>query len=180
MGEETVAKALTNYMDLISLTYDQTLRGILRGLGPDDLRYFVYKPKHLADFIYNAQVYGETPWFTPAIYYFQMGWFDRDVTKLWQLPQKEEAARLVSLMGGRDKVMAAAGEALQKKEYAWAAQLVNYVYTLASRDTEARSIKTQALRKLGQLSMGSIGRAFLIRGERTGFVHLQALASVSR
>jgi hypothetical protein len=39
--------ALVNYMDLIKLTYDQTLRGILRGLGPDDLRYFIYKPAHV-------------------------------------------------------------------------------------------------------------------------------------
>ena len=31
-------------------------------------------------------------------------------------------------MGGRDGVLAAASEAMEKKEYAWAAQLVNYLY----------------------------------------------------
>ena len=153
-------------MDLISLTYDQTLRGILRGLGPDDLRYFVYKPRHLAETSYNAEVYGESSWFPPAVYYYQLGWFDGDVTELWQLPPKEEAARLVSLMGGQEKVVAAANEALEKKEYAWAAQLVNYVYTLDPLDDEVRSIKSQALRNLGQLSMGSIGRAWLISEAR--------------
>ena len=166
VGERETFEALTNYMDLITLTYDQTLRGILHGLSPDDLRYFIYKPKHLAETIYNAEVYGETPWFPPAIYYFQMGWFDRDVTKLWQLPPKEEAKRLVDLMGGRVKVTAAASEALQKKEYAWAAQLVNYIYTLDPGDVNARMIKIKALRKLGQLSMGSIGRSFLISEAR--------------
>ena len=166
VGEEPVAEALTSYMDLITLTYDQTLRGILRGLGPDDLRYFIYKPRHLAENIYNAEVYGETPWYPPAVFYYQMGWFDRDVTKLWQLPPKDEAARLVSLMGGQDKVVAAANKALEKKEYAWAAQLVNYVYTLDPSDDKARSVKSRALRKLGQFSMGSIGRAFLISEAR--------------
>ena len=166
VGEKETFAALTNYMDMITLTYDQTLRGILHGLGPDELRYFIYKPRHLAETIYNAEVYGETPWYPPAVFYYQLGWFDGDVTKLWQLPPKERAARLVSLMGGRDKVVAAANEALEKKEYAWSAQLVNYVYTLDSRDAKARSIKIQALRKLGQLSMGSIGRSFLISEAR--------------
>jgi alkyl sulfatase BDS1-like metallo-beta-lactamase superfamily hydrolase len=166
VGEKVVADALTNYMDLITLTYDQTLRGILQGLGPDDLRYFIYKPKHLAETSYNAEVYGETPWYPPAVYYYQLGWFDRDVTKLWQLPPRDTAKRLLSLMGGRDKVVAAANEALEKKEYAWAAQVINYVYTLDPQDDEVRSIKSKALRKLGQLSMGSIGRAFLISEAR--------------
>lgn len=166
VGKKRALEALTNYMDLISLTYDQTLRGILHGLGPDDLRYFIYKPAHLAETIYNAEVYGETPWFPPAIYYFQLGWFDRDVTKMWQLPPREAAQRLVDLMGGRDRVLTAANAALEKKEYAWASQLVNYLYTLDSGDTDARAIKIKALRKLGQLSMGSIGRSFLISEAR--------------
>lgn len=166
VGEKEVAEALTVYMDLITLTYDQTIRGILHGLGPDDLRYFIYKPRHLAEAPNNAEVYGETPWYPPAVFYFQMGWFDRDVTKLWQLPPKEESKRLVELMGGRAKVIAAANEALGKKEYAWAAQLVNYVYKLDPGDAEARKIKAQALRKLGQLAMGSIGRSFLISEAR--------------
>lgn len=166
VGEEQVAEALTNYMDMITLTYDQTLRGILHGLGPDDLRYFIYKPKHLAETSFNAEVYGETPWFPPAVFYYQMGWFDRDVTKMWQLPPKEEANRLIKLMGGRKKVLEAANDALEKKEYAWAAQLINYIYTLNPNDMDARKIKIKALRKLGQLSMGSIGRSFLISEAR--------------
>ena len=97
-GKEKVFEILTNYMDLITLTYDQTLRGILRGLGPDDLRYFVYKPKHLAEPSYNAETYGETPWFPPATFQFQMGWFDRDATTIFKLPPRDEAERLVALM----------------------------------------------------------------------------------
>jgi alkyl sulfatase BDS1-like metallo-beta-lactamase superfamily hydrolase len=68
-GKELVAERLNNYLDLLSLTYDQTLRGILQGLGPDDLRYFIYKPQHLAEAYYNAETYGETPWYSPAVFY---------------------------------------------------------------------------------------------------------------
>lgn len=165
-GKKEVFEAINNYMDVLTLTYDQTLRGILHGLRPVDLRYFIYKPKHLADAYYNAETYGETPWYPPAVFYYQMGWYDRDVTGIHKLPLKDEAERLVALMGGRDKVVVAAKDALMKKEYAWAAQLVNYVYKLNSTDEEARKIKADALRKMGQLSMGSIGRSMLISEAR--------------
>ena len=165
-GKENVSEALTNYMDLITLTYDQTLRGILHGLGPDELRYFIYKPERLANPAYNAETYGETAWFPQAVYYYQLGWFDRDVTKMYQLPPNEEATLLVALMGGRDKVVSTAKDALAKNEYAWAAQLINYVYKLDPQDAEVRQVKADALRKLGQLSLGSIGRAFYLSEAR--------------
>jgi len=165
-GKEEATDVLNNYIDLVSLTYDQTLRGILQGLGPDDLRYFIYKPQHLADADYNAETYGETPWYPPAMFYYQMGWYDRDPTTLFQLPPQETAQRLVALMGGRDAVVTAAESALDNNEYAWAAQLINYVYELDPKDAEVRTIKANALRKMGQLTMGSIGRAFLISEAR--------------
>ena len=165
-GKEEVAEVLNNYIDLISLTYDQSLRGILQGLGPDDLRYFIYKPQHLADAYYNAETYGETPWFSPAMFYYQMGWYDRNPSKLFQLPPQETAQRLVDLMGGRDAVVATAQSALDKNEYAWAAQLIDYIYEIDPKDAEARTIRANALRKMGQLTMSSIGRAFLLSEAR--------------
>lgn len=165
-SSERVFEALTNYMDLITLTYDQTLRGILHGLKPDDLRYFIYKPKHLADDPNNAETYGETAWYPEAVYYYQLGWYDREPSTLFRLPPENAARRLIELMGGVDKVRASAKEALAKKEYAWAAELVNYVYVGYPNDREARQIKADALRKMGQLAFGSIGRAFFVSEAR--------------
>jgi alkyl sulfatase BDS1-like metallo-beta-lactamase superfamily hydrolase len=165
-GNDRVFAALTNYMDLVTLTYDQTLRGILHGLKPDDLRYFIYKPKHLADDPNNAETYGETVWYPQAVHYYQMGWYDREPATLFQLPPADSARRLIELMGGTAKVIDAAKLALSKNEYAWAAQLVNYVYIADPSDRAAAQIKADALRKLGQLAFGSIGRAFLISEAR--------------
>ena len=60
VGKDEVMRRLTGYMDQISLTYDQTLRGILGGLSLGDLRNVVYIPPHLKKIPENAQVYGET------------------------------------------------------------------------------------------------------------------------
>ena len=46
------------------------------------------------------------------------------------------------------------------------AQLVNYLYKLDPNDKQARQIKADALRKMGQLAFGSIGRSFLLSEAR--------------
>ncbi len=162
VGEKEVMRRLTGYMDQISLTYDQTLRGILGGLSLGDLRNCVYIPPHLKEIPENAQVYGETVHFPEAIYQYVIGWFDGDVTKLFCVPPKDEAKRLIELMGGKDKVVKAATSALDAKEYAWAAQLIQYVYLLDPNDKVVRQLKADALRQMAYRTTGSIPRAFLM------------------
>jgi len=165
-GGKEVFDAISNYMDMISLVYDQSIRGILHGLGPDDLRYFVYQPKHLAAFPNNAQAYGEVPWFTPATFYHQMGWFDRNVSTLHKIPPVEEAQRTVALMGGRKKVLQEARNSFAKRELAWAAQLGNYLFTIDPKDAEARKLLADVYRAIGQTSLSVIGRSFFLSEAR--------------
>lgn len=165
-GSKEVFSAISNYMDMVTLVYDQSLRGILHGLTPDELRYFVYQPKHLATFPNNAQAYGEVPWFAPAAFYHQMGWFDRNLSTLHKLPPVEEAQRTVELMGGRKKVLQAAKAAFGKRELAWAAQLGNYLFIIDSKDADARKLLADVYRALGQTSMSVIGRSFFISEAR--------------
>ena len=165
-GGKEVFDAISNYMDMITLVYDQSIRGILHGLGPDDLRYFVYQPKHLAAFPNNAQAYGEMPWFTPATFYHQMGWFDRNLSTLHKIPPVEEAQRTVALMGGRKKVLQAAKLSFSKRELAWAAQLGNYLFTIDQTDADARKLLAEVYRALGQTSVSVIGRSFFLSEAR--------------
>lgn len=162
IGKEEVATRLTGYMDQVSLTYDQTLRGMLKGLSLGDLRNSIYIPPHLAEIPENAQSYGETVHFPEAIYNYVIGWFDGDVTKLFSVAPTEEATRLVELMGGETKVIAAARQALDKQEFAWGAQLIQYVYLLDPQDKEVRQLKADLLRQMAYRSTGSIARAFLL------------------
>jgi alkyl sulfatase BDS1-like metallo-beta-lactamase superfamily hydrolase len=111
VGKDEVMKRLTGYMDQLTLTYDQTLRVILAGMTPAEFRHAIYIPKHMKEIPENAQSYGETIHFPEAIYQYVIGWFDGDVTKLFKIAPKDEAVRMVKLMGGKDKAMAAAQKA---------------------------------------------------------------------
>jgi alkyl sulfatase BDS1-like metallo-beta-lactamase superfamily hydrolase len=94
---------------------DQTLRGLLTGLGPEDLIDFVQLPPHLRKDPYIAEIYGLFCWYPPYIAQYALGWWDGDAATLLRLPPKESALRLVAALGGRDKVLALAKEAQGKK-----------------------------------------------------------------
>lgn len=162
VGKDEVMKRLTGYMDQLTLTYDQTLRGILAGYGPDDLRHLIYIPKHMQEIPENAQSYGETIHFPEAIFQYVIGWFDGDVTKLFKIAPKDEAVRMIELMGGKDKVIIAAKGALERKEYAWGAQIIQYAYLLEPTNKEVRNLKAELLRQMAYRTSGSIARAFLL------------------
>ncbi len=167
IGKELVMEKLTAYMDMISITYDQTLRGIMMGMGPDELRHFVQFPEYLNETPENFQGYGESVHFPEAIYQYVIGWFDWDVTKLFKIAPVDAAEKTVALMGGKEKVVKATRGAFEKKEFAWAAELIQYVYLLDPMDKEVRQLKADILRQLGYRTTGSIAR---------GFMHSEALA----
>ena len=161
VGKENVRKNLEGYLDGASFVLDQTLRGILGGLGPDDLRHAVRFPDYLDKVPNNLQAYGEISSYTPAIYYQSVGWYDNDAVNLKKLAPIEESRRLVPLMGGRDKVLAATKEAMEKNEWAWAGQLVNHLFRLDPQDQEVRELKAKILRQMSYISTGGNDRAHM-------------------
>jgi len=162
VGKEEVQKRLEGYLDGASYVLDQTLRGILGGKGPDELRDLVRLPAYLKEVPNNLENYGEIASYPPAIYYQAVGWYDNDAAKLAPVAPMDEAERLVPLLGGRDRVLAAAKAAMEKREYSWAAQLVNYLYRLDPMDADARRIKAEALRQMAYVSTGANNRAHLL------------------
>jgi alkyl sulfatase BDS1-like metallo-beta-lactamase superfamily hydrolase len=162
VGEKNVRKTLADYLDGASFVLDQSLRGILAGMGPDELRHFVKFPKYLDDAPINLQGYGEISSYSPAIFYKTVGWYDNDAANLKPIAPLDEAQRLVPLMGGRAKVLEAARAALDKKEYAWAAKLANQLYLIDQQDKDARQLKADALRQMAYVSTGANDRAHLM------------------
>jgi len=121
VGTEAVRERLEGYLDGASYVLDQTLRGILGGKGPDDLRHLVRLPDYLKEVPNNLENYGEISSYPPAIHYQAVGWCDNDAENLSPVAPLDEAQRIVPLMGGRDSVLAAADEGMDQKEYSWAA-----------------------------------------------------------
>jgi alkyl sulfatase BDS1-like metallo-beta-lactamase superfamily hydrolase len=162
VGKEKIREALLSYMDGARFVLDQALRGILAGLGPDDLRHFVKFPDYLDESLVNLQSYGEVSSYPPAIFYQTVGWYDNDAANLKPIPPVEEARRWVSLVGGSDQMLHAARSALEEREYSWAAKLANQVHLLDDTNEEARRLKAEALRQMAYVATGANDRAHLM------------------
>jgi alkyl sulfatase BDS1-like metallo-beta-lactamase superfamily hydrolase len=160
-GSDEVADALERYMAAIGFMIDQTMRGIVRGLGPDDLREFVRLPASLAACDYNAETYGEFSYFPPHIYHHIFGWFDGDAAHIHKLPRAELARRVVAGFGGAQAVAAQLRQATQSGEITWALQLADWL-RLAAPSREHDQLEADALREMAYRSPGAIARHFAL------------------
>ncbi|HTO45325.1 MAG TPA: alkyl sulfatase dimerization domain-containing protein [Burkholderiales bacterium] len=161
-GKEKIRRALNDYIDFCNLVMDQTLRGILHGRGPEDLRDFVQLPPHLLQSPWLFESYGLLQWNPPYIMNRALGWWDGDAASLVRPAPKEISERLVPALGGRAKVLALARKAGDEKQYAWALELVNYVYRIDPQDAAARKLKAELLRRSAQASTSMLARSIML------------------
>jgi alkyl sulfatase BDS1-like metallo-beta-lactamase superfamily hydrolase len=149
-GAAAVADVLTVYRDAIQFIHDQTIRHMNFGMTPDELAEAIPAlPPHLAQHAWLGEYYGTVKHSVRQVYSGQLGWFDGDPASLDPLPRVERARRTVDMMGGTDRVRAAARVALGDSDWRWAAELATLLVRLDIDDADARSIKAEALRELG-------------------------------
>ena len=65
-------------------------------------------------------------------------------------------------MGGSDRVLAQAREALSAHDFKWAAELADYVLVNDSANADAKKIKAQALTELGERQINAIARNYYL------------------
>jgi alkyl sulfatase BDS1-like metallo-beta-lactamase superfamily hydrolase len=152
------------------------LRGLLKGLGPDDLIDFVQFPPHLDADPYLSEMYGLFSWYPPYIAQYALGWWDGAAASLFKLPPAQSTLRLVPALGGRDRVLALARQACDNGEIAWALELVGYLWRVDREDAELRALKADLLRGAALRTTSMIARTFAL----TEALALEGRATVPR
>ena len=162
LGSATVRAAMTTYRDGIKSILDQTLEGMKKGERPDELVQHVALPPALAGSPYLQEFYGTVAWSVRAVYADYAGWFDGNPTKLFPLSEKDRAARVVELAGGREQVLSRARRALADKDYQWAAELTDDVLAIDAANADAKRLKAAALSELGERQISAIARNYYL------------------
>jgi alkyl sulfatase BDS1-like metallo-beta-lactamase superfamily hydrolase len=162
LGAETARSTLTAYRDGLKSILDQTMEGIRKGERPDELAAHVKLPPALAANPFLYEFYGGVEWTVRGIYADSVGWFDGNATKLFPLPEKDRATRLVRLLGGVDRVLDQARTAAAAGDATWAAELADYVLVNDPADVAARRIKAQALTLLAEQQVNAIARNYYL------------------
>ncbi|NBI30204.1 alkyl sulfatase dimerization domain-containing protein [Chengkuizengella marina] len=163
-GKRNVNKRMTDYRDAISWVYQQSIRGINQGFNKDQLVEFVNLPERLNDPWDHGlgNHYGDYNLSVKAIYTDFLGWFEGDPTELSRAPYETRASNYVEVMGGLEKVKKETREAIDRKEYEWAAELITWAVRAFPEDTESKLLKAEALEELGYLSTAANVRGFYL------------------
>ncbi|MEM7287635.1 MAG: alkyl sulfatase dimerization domain-containing protein, partial [Actinomycetota bacterium] len=178
-GADRIRTEATDYRDSIQFLWDQTVRGINRGLSTDELTSFVQLPDHFADSWLTRQWYGLAEHHVRQIHNGLRGWFDSDETKLLPLPPVERCRRLVAGFGGADQVRVQARAALDDLDLRWALELAGWLVRLETDDRgradagtpEDRRLLASVLREIAQRTTASnirdwcLTRALELEGE---------------
>lgn len=161
-GAERIQEILTAYRDGIQYVHDQTIRGMNRGLTPDELVEEIRLPDHLERHPYLRELYGNVEWSVRSIFAGYLGWFDGDTATLSPASPDERAAGMVDLAGGIDGLLAATRAALEEERFAWAAELATHAVRAEPEREEARRLKASALRALAHRTLSPNGRNFYL------------------
>ncbi|MDX2040645.1 MAG: alkyl sulfatase dimerization domain-containing protein [Acidobacteriota bacterium] len=172
-GNDNVQLLLKNFRDAIQFTHDQAVRRMNQGHTPPEMAEIIKLPDYLINDLekllpampspdmnpmdYLTPFYGSVPQAVRELYFGYVGWFEADPTGLMPNAPKDLAARTVKMMGGRDKILAVAKDAISlgdktqdKAEWQWAAELLTNLIRINNDDREARLLKATALLKMGQ------------------------------
>ena len=161
-GRENIAEILTRTRDAMQFVYDQTARGINKGLSPTQLAEFVKLPPHLADTPYLKDYYGELSTQVRGLYSGLVGWFGTDTADIAPLSPQIEADKIIQGFGGRDTVKKAVQKALDDHEWAWAAKLATRLIVTDPKDKEAKQLKADALRQMARVTPAATTRSWML------------------
>lgn len=162
LGATASGATLTAYRDGVKAIVDQALDGLRKGERPDELVAHVTLSPALAGNPFLQEFYGGVEWLVRGIYAEQVGWFDGNATKLFPLPEKDRATRLVALIGGVDRVIERGRTALAANDATWAAELADYVLVNEPSHVEARRLKGAALTELAERQVNAIARNYYL------------------
>lgn len=151
VGNEFIVERITNYRDAIQYVHDQTVYHINRGYKMDQLADTVILPPRFAEDPWLMEFYGSVAHSVRNIYAGLLGWFQGDATELARPGFFELSIKYVEAMGGRDAVLARARQAVDDKDFGWAAEMLTHVTRVDPDDTDAREVKADALRQWGYL-----------------------------
>ncbi|SMP79230.1 uncharacterized sulfatase [Neorhodopirellula lusitana] len=162
-GQEAATTALTDYSEAIRSVYDQTVRGINAGKGPDQLAHEVKLPEHLKDKPYLIEFYGTVPHAVRAIYSGLLGWYDGNPTTLSPMEPKLKASKIAQLAGGTQKLTERMNTALAEQDFQWALELSDHLKWLDDGDLKlARKVKIEALRGLAAREFNAPNRNYYL------------------
>ena len=162
-GREKILRILTVYRDALRYQHDQAIRYINKGYTAGEVAERLSElPESLRLVPYTTEMYGKLRHNIPNIFHGYVGWFSGDAVDLAPTPRRELAQKFITLMGGRDRVLAEAEQSFVRGDAQFAAELATLLLRINAADEPVRQLKSAAFRQLGYRQINSIWRSWYL------------------
>ena len=159
-GADDVQAIMEPTRDAIAFLIDQVFRYALSSRSADELLDDQHLPPAIAANPELQPYYHRWEWMVRQRFTKLVGFIDDSMDYL-SLNEIDESRRLVPLLGGRERVLALAGTAVEG-DPRWAARLATYLLQVDASDTEARVLRQQAFLKVAQTTNSTNERNYLL------------------
>ena len=159
-GREAGTAWLSAQRDNYRWLHDQTVRRMNRGETMAEIAEALDAaiPPGLAAEWSTHGYYGTTSHNAKAIYQFYLGWYDAVPANLHAHPPVERAKRLVEALGGAERTLALAENAMAAGDYRWASDLLQNLVFAAPDNAMARARLAESYEQQGYQSESAIWR----------------------
>lgn len=162
-GDDKILRILTIYRDALQYQHDQAIRYINKGYTAGEVADRLSElPENLLLVPYTTEMYGKLRHNIPNIFNGYVGWFSGDAVDLAPTPRRELAQKIITLMGGRDRVLAEAERSFHRGDAQFAAELATLLLRINAADEAARQLKAAAFRQLGYRQINSTWRSWYL------------------
>jgi alkyl sulfatase BDS1-like metallo-beta-lactamase superfamily hydrolase len=159
-GQDRVTEWLTAQRDNYRWLHDQTVRRMNRGETMAEIAEALEAapPPGLAAEWSTHGYYGTVSHNAKAIYQFYLGWYDAVPANLHAHPPVERATRLIAALGGADRTLALARNAMAAGDYRWASDLLQNLVFAAPDNAAAKALLAESYEQQGFQSESAIWR----------------------
>jgi alkyl sulfatase BDS1-like metallo-beta-lactamase superfamily hydrolase len=140
--------------------HDQTVRRMNRGETMHEIAEALEKspPPGNAEEWSTRGYYGTISHNAKAIYQFYLGWYDAVPANLHQHPPAERARRLIEALGGAERTLALARNAIAAGDFRWASDLLQNLVFAQPDNAEAKAMLANSYEQQGYQSESAIWR----------------------
>lgn len=159
-GRDQGTAWLTAHRDNYRWLHDQTVRRMNRGETMVEIAESLSAapPPGLGDEWAMHGYYGTVSHNSKAIYQFYLGWYDAVPANLHPHPPVERAERLIKALGGPDRTLAVARNAMAAGDYRWASDLLQNLVFAAPETAGAKALLAESYEQQGFQSESAIWR----------------------
>ena len=163
-GRAELCLFLEEQRDLYKYIHDQTLRLANLGQTPHEVAANIREPDWLAEKFHGRGYYGSLTFNARAVYQKYYGFFDGNPVNLDPLPPEALGRRFVDAVGGHERALSIAEQAVEADDLQWAATVLSHLVFAPDHSDHARKLLALVYRHMGFRAESGIMRNIYLTG----------------